>query len=552
MIGLNLFKSSRHTFNYIFSFALIILTGLIFNSRWDTNDDVLNNLFVLGETIVTQPTESLPGGNFLFGSLLIFLYKFMPGWPIYSIVMYTLFIASFVLLTRLISKKYKSFAIILITLFWALFYLQIWVKMQFTTIAIIASSVAILSSIVELRRNNRLLASGIISSILLFFLASIVRPQSALLSTIIIFVPLFVCKSDISKTEYLKLSAIFLFISLCLECSQAWYCNNTPSRSQFEEMRHAISKLTDYAIVLKTDNQRIAELGWTNNDRALFMDWFSFDNSVFSRSKILDISQHSNMVDNIRLSSWKSGFITQWGLGFFCIALIIIVLYWSKVNLLQICLMVSSFFCIIIFFSIIGRQPPWRVQIGMMFAGAAFSGILGPKTTQQAILKSAKHKFILAIFIIYATWLSLVHMHEALEISKNTESKSTLLKGDLSEIKKLDPNLFIAIGAHFPFEYYFLPFQDKSLLQGIDIFWMAIPGWHNSAQALLKKHHVENFLHGAINRKDIIVITISKQAKEIEIFYKEHYELDLKMVQTFKGKALQGYRLISTLPESRE
>lgn len=429
------------SFLLIANAILLILLIHILPVRFETNDDVM--MLLIGSGIYSgSPDAHLVFINYIYGSLVSFLYTHFPGIEWYTVLMISIHILSISIISWKILGSNTSLIRKVIYLF--IFYcieINLIVYLQFTTTA----SLCALSGIILFVSDN---LSKKILALLIFTLASLIRFESVFL-ILIINIPFgvyFLIKRFQSKSYscILLLPMFFILPVLGKIIDNRIYSNET-KWSTYKEYNDYRGRINDNPNA-ESFNDLPANI--TQSDYVLFLSFFA-DTNVFDNETVkLLYSKIKGVNFENKLKNIPSNLYVHRRLIFliFLLAIIQILFIKEKVNRLILISTTILFFFLLIYISLEAILK-FRVFISMIMAFCWILFITG----YNILNKRFKYLYILVLFLFsfYLIRHSVrEYRHDKRIISKTIEQQKYLL----SNLKPSD-GYIIAFGASLSPEF---------------------------------------------------------------------------------------------------
>ena len=270
----------------LLNMLLFGLFFLFFTPRFESNDDI-SMMGIASGIFLEGPNEFLIFINIIIGKLLKYLYLAMPLYNWYVIFFYAVQYFAMVIFFYLILKHSSNvYNYLLYIAFFIIMLMPFIAMLQFTSTAFLAGSsgMLLLISLNEesgLKRNWVLVGVGI----LMVMLSGLLR-VNVLYLVVLLFVPLtaaMVIKAR-SLTRIIPfIMALALFFGALLYNNLSYYYEN-PDWQYYHQYSKLRAQLTDYPYYAWDEHtSKIYEdVGWSENDVAMFRSWSFADQDKFS------------------------------------------------------------------------------------------------------------------------------------------------------------------------------------------------------------------------------------------------------------------------------
>ena len=279
--------------NILFIFLTLFLIKFA-NPIYGTTDDYILNSWLNGTYTGIYEKESIFITS-IFSHLISFIYSFYPSISWYPIVLLLVTLASVLKLNQYmnmnsdVSKnlKYLNFVVLAAYLTWSIF------GITYTATAIIAG-IAGWVSIKEWLTNGK--KQTLIISFIFFFFSIIIRPESLLGASLIVY-PFILFNLKITRSTIIKIT---LFSSLILGILLINRSIESRSSSEMKDYREWAKKVQMFAGRPRMDAAAkvIGNTGWTTSEYNLFVDLAYFDKNNFNVQWINQGIEATNDISN--------------------------------------------------------------------------------------------------------------------------------------------------------------------------------------------------------------------------------------------------------------
>lgn len=483
-----------------------------------TNDDAVNILALTGghmypaSHVPISPTMHLP-----FSCVLSWLYLRV-DLPWYSILLYAQVLITWIIFAELMRKHFEGrdwWAFVLLSsgiFFW------LFIRPQFTTVASV-TAFATTIGFVSIGNSNRRISNVKAIALLGFTLACLYRPTSAILGFLlgVAASPAFNNPNEM-WLKLRTLASVFPLLITVIIGTNHLAVESSSIAKEFDQRRALISALKDYKVLTNSRNQILDEKALTANDIALFESWFAFDEERFSNSQLQAFLDDYGYKNNFVLARAKSFFRLHSPRVAMVTFVIVLALVMARLasswSLIGIGLPGVLVIAINLFFTLIGRPPPWRVDFAMCIILIVVATVLIAGCSRFA-------KSFLAIGIL-AIWSYVFVGLGVVDYENNSATKNREFKIDAESLPISNRHTVFGIYADtFNLQHYILPFRDTELIEGLSLFWIAIPGHHPDAVRMMRDKGIENFFLELPEKDNLYLIAEEQEVRFLQIYYQE-------------------------------
>ena len=279
-------EDQKFTSSVILNIFLFGTFFLFFTPRFESNDDI-SMMEIASGNFHGGPNEFLIFINIIIGNLMKYLYTVMPLYNWYVILLYMIqFIAMVIVFYIFLKHSSTAYNYLLYIAFFIIMLMPFIALLQFTTTAFLAGSSGMLLLITlsegsNTKRSWVLLGVGI----LMVLLSGLLRINVFYL-VLLLFAPLTIAM--IIKTRNIikivpLVIAVALFFGAMIYNNLSYY-NEDPEWQYYYQYSKLRAQLTDYPYYAWDENtSKIYEdVGWSENDVAMFRSWSFADQEKFS------------------------------------------------------------------------------------------------------------------------------------------------------------------------------------------------------------------------------------------------------------------------------
>ncbi|MES2837193.1 MAG: hypothetical protein V4667_06705 [Bacteroidota bacterium] len=515
---------------------------LLFNTRFNTNDDVMMMFLSRGVVFTNEPTPLLLYSNVIYGKYLVFFTQLFSKINFYTINNFILLIFSLTAISYniLLNSNYKTLLLFNLVIF--PFTFNLFIVIQFT----ILSSVLFLSGIISFFNyfkypKKKLLYYSFFSIVL----ASLIRFEQTILLLLftapIVIVFIYKIKANI-KRIIVVLSLIAATCVLLSIYSKNYYTSK--ANYDFENYNVKIASLFyDYNLIEKISHETksvfLKKLNISTNDTKLYDSWY-LTPLLINNARFWDDSEINKLFSKIENSFFNFKILKEESKGFLSIYLTLLIVVLSiiyyistkKINLLL--LFFSSLLFAIIISQTINyflKEMPYRLLMPVIFS--IFSLLLFYFITYHKIKINSVFKYSIVIILCLSNIKyvkSFNEMRKDLDKFNYNELKSIYTELDSTKTYIFHPylRLFTKINKYDTFNW------TNNKLVGI-------------STSLLTQHpsvvsNYKNFKYGfdfeILLNKNIRFVASKKIENSffpsIKKYYQEHYNLKIDIIQDKK------------------
>ena len=447
--------------------ALIILSYIniqLFYIRFSVADDYLLNNIISGTFGENYDSQLLYINNIL-GIIMNFFYHLIPNINIYTFYLITILCVCFtkVIEYMLENKQYIFFPVLFILYILTLF------NITYTIIAYLSISIGFIEIIFRKDRKAYISYFLIINGVLLRSQALI--PVFGVLGVILI---MQLIKTKNSQ-KILNICGLMIVSFIFIICGNLVYKKDNTLK-EFKKWQDTSISLRDYQPVNYNEYEELfKQIGWNENDLALFYSWNFADKEKFSIEKMETVVNNVSIKDryNLNYKAIITNFIKQYYTKEFDINNIYIIIFiitfiitikntQSKRECLYVFL--ATLFLNIIL--MIRNRYPYRV-VYPQYLLAIIYFIYDSKKDGICNNTIIKGKYVLGFNIIICTLLSILYIQQYTEISNyyKKEYKETI---DFMEQISKKGNLYIADSLNYNYLTMNYKITDRKIIGEFD------------------------------------------------------------------------------------
>ena len=428
----------------IFIFTCLLILSYInihlFYIRFSVADDYLLNNIISG-TFGSDYDYQLLYINNLLGIIMKAFYHVIPNINIYTFYLIMVICICYTKVIKYLLNKgeYIFFPVLLITYILTLF------NITYTIVAYLSISIGLIDIIFNKPKRT-------FGDFLLIINGTMLRAQALIPVLLVIGVILIIRIFEYKDLKYL--SNFFLIMVVCFFitiCGNLIYKTDSILK-EFKKWQDASIKLRDYRQLDYYKYEEVfKQIGWSENDLALFYSWNFADKDKYSTQNIEKVVDSIKMEDryNLNYKSIINNFITQYFTKEFDVNNVYILVY-VFIFVITIKNTKSKKQCFYVFIStiflhiilIIRDRYPYRVLYPQYLIAIIYF-IYDSAEHGINIKRLLKEKYILTFNMIFFTVFLIFYIPKYMEISNNYKQKNDEVKKITEQISQTG-NLYIA------------------------------------------------------------------------------------------------------------
>jgi hypothetical protein len=548
-------KSFAEDYKFISSVILnTFLFGfffLFFTPGFESNDDV-SMMSIASGFFYEGPSEYLIFINIIIGKVMKYLYTIMPIFNWYVILFYSFqFFAMVVVFYIILKHSGAAYNYLLYIAFFIIILMPFLALLQFTTTAFLAGSSGMLLLISSSEGNISKRSWVVISAGILLVVVSGLLRINVFYLIFILFAPLIIAM--VIKTRSISnavpfIIAVVLFLGSMFYNYLAYY-NEDPGWYYYYQYNTLRAQLTDYPYYAWDENtSKIYEdVGWSENDVAIFRAWSFADQDIFSLEDltyiVANISPFSRGADDAFQTFDRA--ISNIGRTrlLFVAACFIIAVSFARRNE-KFVLIATAFMALSVafYFSYLGRLP-FRIILPLTYTIGLISLYYLTMRHNIILFKikvvSSQKAFLFAFLVIYIlAFIPFLAVNAKSSISKNKQQIEMNKVSD--ELASLD--YLYARWAGVLNTQTIPTFYTK---QSVHIKHFAVGGWivpspHH--QKILAKYSIEN-VYDALLRDDVLLLANPGVIGLLERYMDENYGLKVLIEPAIDIKSTTAYKV---------
>jgi hypothetical protein len=535
----------------ILNMLLFSFFFLFFTPKFESNDDV-SMMSIASGYFLEEPNEFLIFINIIIGKLMKYLYTIMPIYNWYVILFYSLQFFSMVVIFYVVLKHrgvvynyllYIAFFIFMVIPFLAL--------LQFTTTAFLAGSsgMLLLISLNDGSQSNRSWIP-VSAGIFLVVVSGLLR-VNILFLVLLLFAP-FLMSIIIKTRSVLNIIPIIIAAALFLGAvyyNNISYYNENAHWRYYQDYNALRAQLTDYPYYAWDENtSKIYEdVGWSENDVAMFRSWSFADEDIFSLEDLTyivsNISPSRGVNETLITFNKSMSYIGRTRLLFAGAFFIFALSFTRREEKLILIATVLMAIAASMYFSYYGRLP-FRIIFPLVYTVGLVSLYYLTMCHNIIIYKvkilSSQKAFLFAISAIYI--ISVIPFFainaRSSASNKDRQDEMNIILYELSSQEYIYARWAGVLNTQ--------PIPTFYTNSGRDLKQFAVGGWivpspHH--RVILAKYSIENVYY-ALLRENVLLIARPEVLGLLERFMNENYGLNIKIEPALDVKSTTAYRVI--------
>ena len=543
-----------------FLVALLTMTAqqTFIGSFWQTNDDVGQMLIASGTAIAEKDAHLLTPLIF-FGWLATALYELFPDSPCYfALIEFFLLLASTGINYALLRSHPLRIALLLLLAITLTINSYILVALQFTSVAFYLGSAGALLTLYGFHSQNletkeRNLVA--ISSLCLFFLATILRASCGFLTEFLTLAGLFIqiiSKKNFAPRFYLIMPLLALLISGGLSLLSRTIVNTEGDWKAFESSRAALVRIIDFGGFSDDSKKLILEKAqWSENDLLAIQSFIYADEHTFSHRKIIEAAEHiptarENLSVNVLLNQFSVVFSDKLLLPPVLISFFLALFLCNRSGKIQYFVMAASIGCCLAYL-ICCLKIPARVYYPLISFQLLYTSLL--IENRLVISLPLWHRnwwrrlctISLLCFVVVSTCY--VQYRWLWRIARQQKVKTANLELALKRIPQ--EKKYVVLCWAFPYELVSPQANLKHVFGKLQ--FLALGAQNNSP--VFKRHQarmgIENVFLGCIDNPSVLIIGNDWLNSIFIRYINEHFGIECSAIPTtyFEGNSFQVYKI---------
>jgi len=562
--------------SFILNLFLFACMYVFFVPHFGTNDDVEMLLGLSGVSIVAGPTSFMDITNLGIGFVLKGLYEINPYLPWYELYLVgILFLAHVIFLAVALRNKPSFMVCAVYFIYFSLLSYTSLLELTFTNAAMLLGFGGSALIAFDFSENSKKQFNGfrLTSGILLIVFGSMIRWESAVLSTMLILSSVLLKEWCDSKKVVVSVKSmrILLLIIVTLLLTLMVRQVNSKKLAEIEEggVGNPLGLVAEFVdpnrlrFLDEKQREKIFEsAGWTKNDYDMLKSWWWMDSEVYSSERLNKVLQEMKKIRNnnvIEFVRYRLRVVHQYffnaknfdnffhskgkyptavvGMLVFLTTLLFMntrtsgYVFWTSI--------LSTFVLAVIFVCFFKKGPPFRVYAGMITM-ASLLPLLHLNRENYISLSnfSVRRKIIGLILLIVVVGVSVVNARSWQWRSAEYIRKDKWLRQVVRDINPAENQLYVVWGAGFPFEWV-LPFRDTNYLNNFKCFWLDGNQRYKSSMSILEGRGIKNIYKAIAEKENIFLIIRGDGPGNHLLMYKtfmmEHYHMSVEMRELYNN-----------------
>lgn len=529
--------------------ALLPVAALaLFTPFYQTNDDIAMRLLAEGNFVPgDEPLPFLMFINVILGKVMALAYQLTTAVPWYDLILGGSMLVAGAALVSVWIGSGKLHEIVWAALLAAFFLLPNFVSVQFSLAGMgcAAAGVALIAT-----GRPRL-------GVALFFLGSLIRFEGAVLIAIegaALALPLLVTRGRDAEDRVPRRKAIVAAALAMLLAAGAFVVNQTAYRrssgwQDFYEYNLLRSRLNEYITPERLTGDAIPrltkEVGWTNNDFALFRDWFFTDPQLFSLEKVRKAERLFYGAANQPTEDWRKvrterakemakGFFLETRWAFLLMGALVLAYGLRPKLLLYLAALTFTLAALIVGISLSLKAPPQRIFWPMLIMAATML-VLAARRWGRPMPHVAM--LVAMLLGVYAITLALPPLRKESEARRLA---AEAVHADVDALRRTGATFFVLHANAFPYEDFWQPMHTEKA--AFDFVGLGASARTPPVQGFLARSGRSDLPWSLCNDPSMLIIAAERIPPMLVTFVREHRGVNVQFTKTFEGKEITAWR----------
>lgn len=491
---------------------ILLMLALWLKPRFQTNDDIGMIYGYSGTSIFSEPTAVNAFSTKIWGTLMVFLYKVMPGIEVYTVSFFILIFLSNMIIHHKLFENLRINGF----LFWGIFIplvtfinLFFYLELQFTMVTGLLCFTAVLLLI---RKPSKM---EILLGCLLIMTATLIRPSLIPILLAFLFILMIAAtylmpaEIDSRKTLVKKFGLFTVIFCAVFFLDKGLH---TTEEKRFLEFNFYRAGIVDFHVEDIKSNSLQPE--WGKEEMFLFKNWFYNDTILYSQYRnysSLGNGQNKDIVGKINTKDLrlKSIYNQLTNPYFRCIMLLSFIPLFFISQWKRSALYLLSFLAIYVIFynllTLLLKEPPLRLSFVLVISGIILHLFLAVQSTEKLSVNYIR--FLSAgLLIFYGLLITKISL-----VSRRQDIQQTRC------IETYDPSLMYIRWAGYPFELVD-PFKVSTSGKGHKIVSMGAFSIHPAVKNEFKGFKYKNLTADIIGKDRIISFMMPSDTTEWKDF----------------------------------
>lgn len=532
----------------------------IFTPFYQTNDDIAMRLIAEGNFVPgDEPLPYLMFINVILGKVLSLAYKVTTAVPWYDLVLGASLIAASATLIYVWTGAGRLFEVIRSLLLATYFLLPTLVSVQFSLVglACAAAGIALIlrAGVTDLQpRSQRL---HLVIGATLFVWGSLIRFEGAVLIAIeALFLAMPLVLGTLRNLDerprlrgpILALGASILMAGVGFGVNQLAYTTAKGWKS-FYEYNLLRSRLGEYItpdrITVEATDKLVRVVGWSQNDFALFRNWFFTDPEIFSLANVRKAERLFYGASSKPTEHWRearmhraldlgSAFFkeTRWAfllMGIFVLAHGLqpkLVLYFAGIGL--------TFGILIVGISFAFKVPPQRIFWPMLILAATMLEIAAQRWGRPTHWTVNVGAILASLYVVGMALPPLKHESDARRIA------ATVAQSDVEGLRRTGATMFVLHADSFPYEDFWTPLHAEKA--AFDFVGLGASARTPPVQDFLARTGRTDLPWSLCTDPAMVIITAPYMTPLLTAFVYEHRGVKVQFEEAFHGQRILAWK----------
>lgn len=543
--------------------AIVLLPAAaltVFTPFYQTNDDIAMRLLAEGNFVPgDKPLPYLMFINVIVGKMLSLAYGITTAIPWYDVVLGASMIAASAALVYVWSGSGSAFEVLGALLLASYFLFPMFVSVQFSLagLACAAAGIGLIvrAALTELapraRRLHLLLGAG------LFVWGSLIRFEGALLIAIegialaLPFLPGLVRNREDRprlRPAMVAASAALLLIGVGFVTNQLAY-RHARGWQTFYEYNLLRSRLGEYIaperLTPDATLKLAKEVGWSENDFALFQNWFFTDPNLFSLAKVKQAERLFYGAAAPRVEDWRTlraqrgielgkAFFAEARWAFLLMGVFVLAQGMRPKLVLYFAATVVTLGVLIVGISLALKAPPQRIFWPMLILAATMLSLAAQRWG------GPMHWSVNVASLALATYIVVMAIPPLMRESEARKASAAIAQEDADGLRRTGATMFILHANAFPYEDFWRPLHTEKA--SFDFVGLGASARTPPVQDYLMSTGHADLPWSLCTSPTMLIVARQDLPPRLARFVEEHRGVKVELEPAFEGKRIQAWK----------
>jgi hypothetical protein len=527
---------------------LPIAAFALFTPFYQTNDDIAMRLLAEGNFVPgDEPLPFLMFINVMLAKVMSLAYQLTAAVPWYDVILGGSMMVAGAALVFIWLGSGGLHEIVWAALLATFFLLPTFVSVQFSLAGMGCAAAGV-----------ALIATGSLRlGMALFFLGSLIRFEGAVLIAIegaALALPLLVTRDRESEDRVPLRKTIVAAGLAALLATGAFVVNQAAYRrssgwQDFYEYNLLRSRLNEYMTAERLSGNVLPrltkEVGWTNNDFALFRDWFFTDPQLFSLDKVRKAERLFYGAANQPAEDWRKvrteraketarGFFLEARWAFLLMGALVLAYGLRPKLLLYFAGLALTLTVLIVGISLSLKAPPQRIFWPMLILAATMLVLAARRWGRPLPHVAMLVAMLLGVYTIAIALPPLRKESEARRLAADA------VHADVDRLRRTGATFFVLHANAFPYEDFWQPMRTEKA--AFDFVGLGASARTPPVQGFLAKSGRSDLPWSLCNDPSMLIIAAPRIPPMLVTFVREHRGVDVQFTNAFEGKQITAWR----------